>query len=113
MELIQFNDTCTIYRPSGEVLVDDNGSMVEQQPIYQGSCMLTKDRTRQPNALVVYSNVVFIQLVGVDIEVDDIIEITDLSGKIFRGNIHEVRKVQMPLSGTEYIRLDVTPTYEQ
>lgn len=104
MELIDFKDTCTIVRETGEVDEYDNPIT---ETVYEGPCLYEEGGNSYPDRIVVRSPLVFLPTNDVLIEIDDIISVTTFKGREINGVAENVRDISMKMKPMNITRIEL------
>lgn len=102
MELLKFEDTCIISRPSGQ---KDEWDDIAEENIYNGPCMYQEAWTDFNYPVEEHSSVVFLPSNDILINVNDKFSITTRKGRTRVAYAESIKDIKMPLYGKEYTRI--------
>lgn len=110
MQLIDYNDTCVVTRPTGTTDEWDN---IVSDDVYSGKCLYAESRITTPEGLIVHVSEVFLPSNEVLIYPNDKIHVETQTGRNFDSVIGEVRDIRLTrITGLHYTKLVLTQNQE-
>jgi hypothetical protein len=104
MQYIQYNDTCVIKRLSAEKDEWDNETSYTE--IYAGKCNYQKGG-QTSLSIVTRNDVVYLPSNDVQINQDDIVDVTTNKGRKASGVVNVVRDIELPISHEQFTKLEL------
>lgn len=110
MELIRFDDRCTISRnvtdDGGRIVLDDFDEPVEADKIYSGVCCYQAGgQTYQ--SVSVRNDVVYLPSNAVIVMEGDIVDVNTKRGRNRKGIVKTVRDIELPLTHALYTKIEL------
>lgn len=93
MQFIDFRDSCSISRATGQKDVWDNPV---RTPVYDGECLYEEGGTGYARSIITRRPTIYIPGVEVRVMINDYVEITTEFGRELKAVVETVRDVNMP-----------------
>lgn len=110
MNLIQFNDTCTITRNAGKV--DEWGDPVTTV-VYKGACLYQEGTSGFTWSMVTRQPSLYLPSRDVQVDINDIVAVDTAFGRIISSVSKIVRDIRLEHFGLEVTRIELKQAEEE